>query len=937
VLAALVGVALLAIPGSPIHKKATLGLDLQGGIEVVLQAQPRAKQKLDSNALDRSESIIRNRIDKLGVSEPEVRKQGDNQIVVQLAGVFDQARAVSIIGSTAQLELYKLEDDLVSPSKNPLSSQPIAHTDLYSLLSPVSTSDKASAYYLFNPKKKLVAGPAPTKEALLNTRAAKCVKGERKGAACDKILAAAGKPGKGAKAGTDGLPKGWKIFGRPANTKVITCDVSGRACPGLQTAPQAGVTYYYLTKYDPDRAESPIPEMTGKDLNLDGTRQDFDPQTSQPEVLMAFTGKGKGKFHDITRDLAHEGQLRAATLPAGTPREAAFGHFAIVLDNEIKSFPTIDYQEFPDGISPDNGARITGIGNVEEAKNLALVLQTGALPVDFRVVDQTTVSATLGKDSLRQAERAAIAGLIVVALFLLVFYRFLGVVAVLGLGVYAALLYAVLLLFNVTLTLPGFAGLILTIGVAADANIVIFERIKEEARAGKSVRAAIAAGYSKGFSTIVDANAVTAITALVLFAVATAGVKGFALMLLIGTALSMLTAVAATRAFLGLLAGFRWFDSPRFMGASGDPHAKWLQIDFMGKKKLWFAWSGTVAAICVLSLAVQGLNLGIDFKGGTQITVAKLSQPAATSDFDSILAKINQSGAVVQGRGQSEDGKYRSFQLRTKSLSQKQLGTVRTAITDRYGENVSYGVKNVSASFGSQIARSALLAIFVSLLLIVIYITLRFQWKFAVPVLVAIAHDVVITLGVYSLTDREVSTSTVAAVLTVLGYSLYDTIIIFDRIRENIPLMRRAPFATIANVSIWETIRRSLATTFITCLPIAALLFFGGDTLKDFAFALLVGVISGAYSTIFIAAPLLTILKEREPEYARRKHAEPMAPRGAEAEAVLAAAEEAAAEEPAPEFAPTIAGDGGDGAGRVDGRRERRRQRRRSRPHGRAR
>ncbi len=247
-------------------------------------------------------------------------------------------------------------------------------------------------------------------------------------------------------------------------------------------------------------------------------------------------------------------------------------------------------------------------------------------------------------------------------------------------------------------------------------------------------------------------------------------------------------------------------------------------------------------------------------------------------------------------------------------------------------------MKSVSASFGSQIARSALLAIFVSFLLIVIYITLRFQWKFALPVLVAMAHDVLVTVGVYSLTGREVTTSTVAAVLTVIGYSMYDTIIIFDRIRENIPLMRRAPFATIANVSIWETIRRSLATTFITCLPIAALLFFGGETLKDFAFALLVGVISGAYSTIFIAAPLLTMLKEREPEYARRKAAAPVAPQGAAADAVLAAAEQAAADEPAPELAPTISGgDGADGGSRVDGRRERRRQRRSSRPHGRAR
>jgi SecD/SecF fusion protein len=486
----------------------------------------------------------------------------------------------------------------------------------------------------------------------------------------------------------------------------------------------------------------------------------------------------------------------------------------------------------------------------------------------------------------------------------------------------------------VTLTLPGFAGMILTIGVAADANIVIFERIKEEARAGKSVRAAIAAGYSKGFSTIVDANVVTAITALVLFAVATAGVKGFALMLLIGTALSMVTAVAATRAMLGLLAGFRWFDSPRFMGASGDPHAKWLQLDFMGRKRLWFAISGSILLVCIGSLAIRGLNLGIDFKGGTQITVAKLRQPVSTSDLEPVLEQIGKKGAVVQGRGPSKGGKFTSFQIRTKSLSQPQLLTVRRAINDRYGENISYGVKSVSASFGSQIARSAVLAIFVSFLLIVLYIAIRFQWKFAVPVLVALGHDVLLTVGLYSLTGREVSTSTVAAVLTVLGYSMYDTIIIFDRVRENIPLMRRAPFATIANVSIWETVRRSLATTFITCLPIAALLFLGGETLKDFAFALLIGVVSGAYSTIFIAAPLLTIWKEREPEYARRREVEPVSTRG-RAEEVLAAAEIAAAEQPAPELAPTI--DGGDGASRADARRERRRQRRRSRPHGRAR
>src|SRR5213079_2568945 len=204
--------------------------------------------------------------------------------------------------------------------------------------------------------------------------------------------------------------------------------------------------------------------------------------------------------------------------------------------------------------------------------------------------------------------------------FLLVLYRFLGVVAVVGLGIYVAFMYAAILLFNVTLTLPGFAGLILTIGVAADANVVVFERIKEESRAGKSVRAAVAAGYAKGFRTIVDANVVTAITALVLFAVATAGVKGFALMLLIGTVISLITAVAATRAMLGLLSGFSWFDNPRFMGAAGQQSAKWLQIDFMRRRYLWFAISGVIVVIGLGSLAAKGLNLGIDFKGGTQVT-----------------------------------------------------------------------------------------------------------------------------------------------------------------------------------------------------------------------------------------------------------------------------------------------------------------------------
>ena len=225
--------------------------------------------------------------------------------------------------------------------------------------------------------------------------------------------------------------------------------------------------------------------------------------------------------------------------------------------------------------------------------------------------------------------------------------------------------------------------------------------------------------------------------------------------------------------------------------------------------------------------------------------------------------KIGQANAQIQGRGRATSGdSYQSFTVRTESLTTSEVQSLQSGLT-RVVDAESFGVKNVSASFGRQIARGAILAIIVSLLLIIIYISARFQWKFAVPVLIALAHDIIITVGIYALLGREVTTATVAAVLTVLGYSIYDTIIIFDRIRENMPLMKRASFRVIGNVSLWETIPRSLATTFITLLPIVSLLLFGGDTLKDFAFALFVGIGAGAYSSIFIAAPLVAMFKER--------------------------------------------------------------------------
>jgi SecD/SecF fusion protein len=927
--AALVGAVLLAVPSSPAYKKPTLGLDLQGGLEVILRAVPPKGQHITAAQMQTAQQIMVSRVDKLGVASPNVALQGSNEIVIQLAGVHDPAKAAKIVGTTGQLQFFDFEKDLAPPTVSQGRPTPVA--SLYNLLTSVKGEAKTGspeAYYLFRTKsvtKKVtttVKGKKVTKHKTTTTH--KKVQGPAP--TVRQLL----------------LPYGGK---QPASTQILPVPAHREAV----SSPN-GKLWYLFKYFSGPRWPNGPPELTGKDLNESQITADFDPQTNQPEVVLGFTSHGSHEFQRITRAEYRRGQAAAGFAgQAGNHNLNVIlqyaQHNAIVLDGVLRSTPYIDYTDsrLQDGIVGQ--ATISNMGSIQAAKALALVLQSGSLPYTFQRLEETEVSATLGKSSLHQAIWAAVAGLAIVALFLLLLYRFLGLVAVFGLAIYGLLYYAAILLFNVTLTLPGFAGLILTIGVAADANVVVFERIKEEVRAGRSVKAAIAAGYGKGFHTILDANVVTVITAMVIFLIAVADVKGFALMLLIGTAISLLTAVAATRAMLGLLSGFRWFDNPRFMGAHGQQTAKWLQIDFMRRRYWWFALSGAVILAGAISLGTRGLNLGIDFKGGTQIAF-KTHNAYPQGTLQSFMARQGQPDAVVQGAGTAVHNEFKQWQIRTRSLKSSAQSNLSQSLKRDFGAYQS-GVKNVSGTFGHQIAIDAIYGIVVSLLLIVLYIAVRFDLKFAMPVILAMLHDIAVTVGFYSLVGKEVSVATVAAVLTVLGYSIYDTIIIFDRIRENVPLMRRSPFATIANVSLWETIRRSLATTFITLLPIICLEILGGATLKDFAFALIVGVTSGAYSSIFVAAPLLTIWKEREPDYARRKAqaaAGELATdgdgrrRGAVVDpgtAALAASETALAAESTPELVDVVTATPSEPSAQA--RREKRRQRRRSRPHGRAR
>ncbi|MBY0307812.1 MAG: protein translocase subunit SecD, partial [Phycisphaerales bacterium] len=602
------------------------------------------------------------------------------------------------------------------------------------------------------------------------------------------------------------------------------------------------------------------PGLTGQDITE--ARSQLDTRAiggTEPIVTMQFTGDGRRKFADITRDLAVRGFNRGE-----------LQRFAIILDGQIVSNPTVDYREYPTGIDGRNGAQIQGNFTTGEAETLADQINSGALPIKLEVISQKQVSATLGKESLNQGLIAGVAGLGLVLLFLAGYYRFLGIVAGLGLVIYAILFYAVIVLVPITLTLPGIAGIILTIGVASDANVVIFERVREEARAGRSAKAAILNGYRKGISAIIDANVVTIATAIILFLFATAGVKGFAFTLFIGVLLSLFTAVMATRAMFEVLADTRFLRDDRWMGLN-QRQPRW-KMDWVGKWKLWMAISFIPVAMGIAYLGFFGLNLGLDFESGTRIATA-FERPATETQVRQVVTDAGYPDAKIQATTEVvNDRTVEGFQIQTQALQPAEQRQLQRALDAEFGiDEQTLQLELVGPTFGEQIIRNAIYAIVLSFIVIAIYLSVRFEYKLALPAMLSVVQDVLLTIGIYSVTGREVTSATVAALLTILGYSLYDVVIVFDRIRENVPKMRKATYREVVNTSIHEVLTRSIITGFTTLLPILALYFFGGETLKDFAFALLVGILSGGTSSILISAPLAALWKEREPEDRRRR------------------------------------------------------------------
>ena len=616
-------------------KPTVLGLDLQGGTELVYQGRPTPQvPEVTPEDIDRAIEIIRERVDSLGVSEPEISRVGRDQIEVGLPNVSNAERAVESVGTTAQLLLYDFEPNVIPPNKDdpgPGGRAPTTASTTRCSRRPKQPEvseeqcekQKCTAsgdtYYLFDANTlEPIGEPSETQEDLFAN-----LRRTSKQPPDTKVLA---------------VPRGTVVLEDKPDDDPTTADVDESDRPLAVLRPPRQARPHGRPDHRSEARHRPVQPADGR-LQLHrrgprGVRRTSPRQIAQrgAEDCFAATGSPCGGI-------------------ASNQADQFSGSFAIVLDGELISRPIINFVDNPNGIDGRTGAQISGV-SAQEAQDLAEVLKIGALPIKLALISQSTVSATLGQQALDQGLKAGLVGLGLVVLFLLFYYRFLGADRRRsGLLVYAIFYFALIKPLPITVTLPGIAGLILTIGVAADSNIVIFERIKEEVRAGRSMISAISEGYRKGIATIIDANVITLLTAFILFGLATAGVKGFAFTLGIGTIVSLFTAVLFTQAILGLLGRSNILRSPSFLGASGEGR-QW-KFDFTGASKWFFSISGVILAIGAIAFATKQLNLGIDFESGTRIEAA-LAEPATV---DEVREALEDGGIDGADDGQDPGGR----------------------------------------------------------------------------------------------------------------------------------------------------------------------------------------------------------------------------------------------------------------------------------------
>lgn len=700
-----------------------LGLDLQGGFEVLYEVQTKDGSPVDENVLASTVQALDRRINVLGVSEPSIQIEGEDRIRVQLPGVEDQNEARELLSTQAELSFRDVNDEI---------------------------------------------------------------------------------------------------------------------------------------------------KLDGSDLVENGARPGFDSQNNQPIVSVKL--KDASKFGQVTQEIAAKGRpdnVLAIWLDF-KEGESSFQKAIETNDPALISYPEVS--------QPLNttDVQISGSFTVEETKNLADLLNAGSLPVELIERYSTSVGAQFGEQALDLTVKAGIIGIIAVFLFMIAFYRFPGLIAVITLSTY---IYVILVVFdwmNGVLTLPGIAALILGVGMAVDANIITYERIKDELRVGRSLRSAFQAGNKSSFLTIVDANITTLLAGGVLFYFGNSSVKGFATMLIVSILTSFLTAVWGTRLLLGLWVKSNVFKKkPTWFGVkqnqikdladnytTNELETPFDKFDFVKLRNKFFILSGLLITTGLAVLFIFKLNLGIDFVAGTRVEV--MSENTLTAEeISQKLEDINlESSNIVLGGDNFDRATIRYAE----DLSQQDIALVKDTFKEEYG--IDPNVSTVSPIVGKELAKNAMISVAIAAIGIVLYVTIRFEWAMAVGSIVALLHDAFFIIAIFSLTRLEVDLTFIAAVLTIVGYSINDTIVTFDRMREiaisKKKLKSEEDIAAVVNVGLRQTLVRSLNTVLTVVITVVALLIFGADSIRNFSIALLIGLVAGTYSSIFIAAQLWYVFKVRE-------------------------------------------------------------------------
>lgn len=806
------------------------------------QVRPIIRRKIDESIISAFE-VLRKRIDKFGVTQPNIQRLGTSgRILVELPGARDVERVKNLLQSTAQLEFWETfkndqffsflsqanelvkEIEAAKPKETATDSNASAIDDL---LADVEAQDSITPSAA-NPILDLIRGY---------------------GYQGGPVLAQFSKKDMDVVKGYLDLPEVRRLL--PQNLRYVDFAWG-------KPNPNADLVDLYLIKSNRDG----IPPLSGGVI-VDAV-QTYS-QLGQPAVSMQMDSKGARIWENMTGKAFKEGS-----------------NISIVLDDVVYSAPGVN-----NGAIAGGRSEITGTFTLNEAIDLANVLRAGKLPASAEIIQSEIVGPSLGKEAIQSGIYSFGIALIIVLLWMIFYYGSSGIYADVALALNILLIFGILAGLGAVLTLPGIAGIVLTIGISVDANVLIFERIREELRKGKGALKAVADGFNNALSSILDANITTGLTALILFIFGTGPIKGFATTLLIGIGTSLFTAIFITRLFVDgrLIKGKK----VSFSTAATEGLFTNMKISFLQKRKVAYIISGVLVVLSLASLSINGLNQGVDFVGGRSYTVR----------FDQVMNPTEVEASLIETFGSAEAKTYgddNQLKITTKYKIEEEGSSIDQEIyTKLYAslqsflpegltfdafvngaEDKTVGIMSsikVGPTIADDIKKNSYLAVIGSLIVVFLYILLRFRkWQFSMGAVAAVFHDVLIVLGIFSLTysfmpfNMEINQAFIAAILTVIGYSLNDTVVVFDRIREYTNDHPKWTLSDKVNGALNSTLSRTLNTSLTTLLVLLAIFIFGGESIRGFMFALIVGVLVGTYSSVFIATPVMFDTQNKEEE-----------------------------------------------------------------------